>query len=63
MFKHLTQLSFTIGLFFTIVSVILLIGYFVSDALSSPLNMYAGITFLVFGLMMMLIRSNKAEEP
>ncbi|HEY2728010.1 MAG TPA: hypothetical protein VGI61_12610 [Parafilimonas sp.] len=60
MLNRLTQLSFTIGLFFTVVSVILLIGYFISDALSSTLNMYAGITFLVFGLLMMLIKG-KAE--
>ncbi|MEP6681957.1 MAG: hypothetical protein ABJA35_01810 [Parafilimonas sp.] len=56
MFNRLTQLSFTIGLFFTIVSAILLIGYFTSDTLSSPLNMYAGIAFLIFGLLMMFIK-------
>ncbi len=56
MLNRLAQLSFIIGLFFTIVSVILLLGYFISDVLSSSLNLYAGITFLVFGLMMMLIK-------
>ena len=56
MFNRLAQLSFTIGLFFTIVSLILLIGYFLSDTLSSPLNMYAGVTFLVFGLLMMIVK-------
>jgi hypothetical protein len=56
MLNRLAQLSFTIGLFFTIVSVILLVGYFISNVLSSLLNLYAGITFLVFGLMMMLIK-------
>lgn len=56
MMNRLTQLSFIIGLFFTIVAVILLIGYFISTLLSSFLNLYAGVVFLIFGLMMMLIQ-------
>jgi len=62
MFNRLAQLSFTIGLFFTIVSVILLLGYFISDVLSSSLNLYAGVTFLVFGLMMMLIKPKETSK-
>jgi hypothetical protein len=53
--KRFSQLSFIIGLFFTVVSLILLIGYFTSDLLSSTKNMYSGIAFLVFGLFMILI--------
>jgi predicted membrane channel-forming protein YqfA (hemolysin III family) len=58
--KRFTELSFIIGLFFTIVSLILLIGYFTNELLSSTKNMYAGISFLVFGLAMILL-SGKAE--
>ena len=54
--NRLTQLSFIIGLFFSIVAVILLTGYFMSDALASSLNLFAGITFLIFGLLMMLVK-------
>lgn len=55
MLKRLTELSFIIGLFFTIVSLVLLIGYFTSPLLSSDKNMYSGIVFLVFGLFMIFI--------
>ncbi|MBS1576148.1 MAG: hypothetical protein JST09_12670 [Bacteroidetes bacterium] len=55
MSKRITELSFIIGLFFTIVSLVLLIGHFMSDLLASSKNMYAGIAFLVFGLFMILI--------
>ena len=55
--ERLTQLSFIIGLFFRFVAVILLIGYFISSLLTTFLNLYAGIVFLIFGLMMMLIKS------
>jgi len=56
MLNRLTQLSFIIGVFFTIVAIILLTGFFVSALLSSFLNLYAGIAFLIFGLIMMLIK-------
>ncbi len=55
MLNRLTKLSFIIGLFFTIVAVILLAGYYLSPLLSSVLNLYAGIVFLVFGLLMIII--------
>ena len=53
--KRFTELSFIIGSFFLIVSLILLIGYFTSSLLHADTNMYAGIAFLIFGLMMMLM--------
>ncbi len=62
MLKRLTELSFIIGLFFTIVSLILLIGYFTSPLLSSDKNMYSGILFLVFGLFMIFMtKENKSD--
>jgi hypothetical protein len=55
MYKRFTELSFIIGVFFLIVSIILLAGYLISPVLSSEKNMYAGITFLLFGLFMIFI--------
>lgn len=57
MLKRINELSFVIGVFFTLVAIILLGGYFISEQLSSPINLYTGIVFLVFGLAMVLIRS------
>jgi putative Mn2+ efflux pump MntP len=62
MFNRLTQLSFIIGLFFTIVAIILLVGYFSSALLSSFLNLYAAIVFLIFGLMMIIIKPNNKHK-
>lgn len=55
MLSRITKLNFIIGLFFTLVAVILLVGYFVSRELASDKNLYTGIVFIVFGLFMMLI--------
>jgi uncharacterized membrane protein YesL len=56
MLKRINELSFVIGLFFTLVAIILIAGYFLSAQLSSPINLYTGIVFLVFGLAMVFIR-------
>ncbi len=53
--KRFTSLSFIIGLFFLLVALILLFGYFVSALLAANINLYAGIAFLLFGLFMILI--------
>ena len=57
MFRRINELSFVIGLFFTLVAIILLGGYFLVEKLASDLNLYTGIVFLVFGLAMVLIRT------
>jgi putative Mn2+ efflux pump MntP len=59
--QRITELSFIIGLFFFIVSLILLIGYFTSDALSSVKNVYSGIVFLLFGLFMIFVPTKKED--
>ena len=56
--SRFTSLSFIIGLFFLIVAVILVIGYFISSLLSAAINLYAGILFFVFGVFMVLIKEN-----
>jgi putative Ca2+/H+ antiporter (TMEM165/GDT1 family) len=59
MLKRLNDLSFVIGLFFTVVSLILLVGYFTSKLLSANINLYTGIVFLVFGLFMIFVRGKQ----
>ncbi len=61
MLKKLNDLQFVIGLFFTTISVILLLHVLLGDHGDSNLNIYTGTCFLVFGLAMMLIRG-KAEK-
>ncbi len=57
MFRRFNELSFVIGLFFTLMAIILLGGYLLVGQLSSPINLYTGLVFLVFGALMMVIRS------
>jgi predicted membrane channel-forming protein YqfA (hemolysin III family) len=59
MLKRINELSFVIGLFFTLVAIILIVGYLLVEALASKINLYTGIVFLVFGLSMIIIRSKK----
>ena len=58
MYKRLNELNFVIGLFFTIVSLILLIDTLFSKK-SGKLNLYTGLVFLVFGLFMIAIKTKK----
>ncbi len=52
MLEKLNQLSFVIGIFFIIVSIILLVGYLVSDAIHFPINLYSGVGMMIFGIVM-----------
>ena len=62
MYKRLNELNFVIGLFFTIVSLILLANNFFSKELSGSINLYTGLVFLVFGIFMILVKSNKDTD-
>jgi len=62
MYKRFNELNFVIGLFFTIVSFILLAGNFLSKELSGAINLYTGIVFLVFGLFMIMIKTKKEDD-
>lgn len=59
MLKKLNDLQFVIGLFFSVVSVILLLNVLLSSHSQSNLNLYTGVGFLVFGLGMMFIKGNR----
>lgn len=56
MLKKLNDLQFVIGLFFTIVSLILLLHVLLGNSNAGRLNTYTGTGFLVFGLAMMFIK-------
>jgi hypothetical protein len=62
MFRRINELSFVIGLFFTMVAIILIGGFMISVTMFSKANLYTGIVFLVFGLAMMLIRSGPKND-
>jgi len=62
MYKRFNELNFVIGLFFTIVSFILLGGNFLSKELSGTINLYTGIVFLIFGLFMITIKRKKEND-
>jgi hypothetical protein len=53
--KKATELSFIIGLFFLLVSLVLVIGHFISRSLAASMNLYSGISFLLFGIFMIAI--------
>ena len=52
MYKKLNNLGFVIGVFFIIISLILIIGGFLSASSYSKLDFYTGFTFLLFGVLM-----------
>jgi hypothetical protein len=61
MYKKLNDLQFIIGLFFTIVSLILLISALIGEGMAGRLNIYTGVIFLVFGLCMMFIKGKASN--
>jgi heme/copper-type cytochrome/quinol oxidase subunit 4 len=58
----LNNLGFVIGIFFTIISLILIIGGFVSKALAYKLNFYTGFSFLVFGVVMVFFNKKNDKD-
>jgi hypothetical protein len=59
MIKRLNQLSFIIGIFFIILSLILIGGYFISEELHANVNLYSGISFLAFGIIMVWVKGGE----
>lgn len=62
MYKRLNELNFVIGLFFTLVSLILLADVFFGKEESGKLNIYTGIAFLIFGVLMIIIKSKNDNQ-
>ena len=61
MYKRFNQLSFVIGLFFFIVSLILFGNALFNNA-RSGINIYTALVFFVFGLLMIFIKSKNSPE-
>ena len=62
MYKKLSSLGFVIGIFFIIISLILIIGGLISSTLSYKLNFYTGFTFLFFGIIMVFFNRNSDQQ-
>ena len=60
MYKKLNDLQFVIGLFFSVISAILLLHVMLANDAATKLNTLTGGCFMVFGVLMMLIRGKKA---
>lgn len=62
MYKKLNNLGFVIGIFFILISLVLIIGGLVSDALANKLNFYTGSSFLVFGVLMSFLNRKDDKD-
>jgi hypothetical protein len=62
MYKKLNDLQFVIGLFFSVVSLILLLNAMLGTNVSGKLNVYTGTGFMIFGLAMMLIKGKTNRQ-
>lgn len=61
MYNKLTRLSFVIGLFFFLVSLILFTHLLLSNP-AGKLNLYTAIVFLIFGVSMMLAKDPSRDN-
>jgi cytochrome c biogenesis protein CcdA len=57
MSEKLNQLSFIIGVFFILVALVLLIGYATATSLKHAINLYTGMSMIVFGLVMVKLKA------
>jgi hypothetical protein len=62
MYKRLNELNFVVGLFFTIVSVILFLDTFLNKTSPGRLSLYTALVFLTFGLLMIAIKTRKDSD-
>ena len=60
MYKKLNDLQFVIGLFFSVVSLILLLNVMLGSNVDGKLNILTGTGFLIFGVAMMFIKGKQA---
>jgi len=54
--KRLDELNFVIGLFFGLVSLVLWLGYFTSQAMHIRMILYTATVFLIFSLAMVSLK-------
>jgi hypothetical protein len=55
--EKLNQLSFVIGVFFILVSLVLIGGYFLLAELSHNINLCTGLGMAIFGLVMIRLKA------
>ena len=61
MYKKLSQLSFVIGLFFSIVALVLFGNKLLTNS-PGRINIYTGIVFLLFGLLMIYLSTKEKVD-
>jgi uncharacterized membrane protein YhhN len=61
MYKRFNQLSFVIGLFFFIISLILFANALLNNA-RAGINIYTAVVFFIFGLLMIFIKNKNHAE-
>jgi hypothetical protein len=61
MFSKLQQLQSIIGIFFALMGVILLGQHLLAGNGNSNLNLYTGISFLIFGILMLWFGKDATE--
>lgn len=61
MYKKFNQLSFVIGLFFFLVSLILFVHIVFSEGIGK-LNLYTAIVFMIFGVAMMIAKDKNPDN-
>jgi len=57
--NKLLDLRFVIGLFFTVVGLMLLVFSLTSATVHSPVNTWSGIVFTIFGVLMIILSFQK----
>ena len=62
MYKRFNELSFVIGLFFFILSLILIINDLLTTNSEAKASLYSGIVFCIFGTIMMFIKSSENND-
>jgi uncharacterized membrane protein len=58
----INNLGFVIGVFFILISLVLIIGGLSSAALAHKLNFYTGFSFLVFGVLMAFLNRKDDKD-
>jgi hypothetical protein len=61
MYKRLTELSFVIGLFFLLTSIILAVNGLVTASANNSLTFYTAGAFFVFAIFMILTKSKSSS--
>jgi len=63
MYNRFYDLRFIIGLFFTLVSLFLLAGYIWEPDQHKAINLYTGLVFILFGIIMMYGKIREKKDP